>query len=205
MRRCTRIFIVFQTFSIILRSGLWAGHGKVPMELESFFHSFALADTWQGALSSWSRVGFRSAAQRQATNCHPELKCISPCWYSHQLVLMSPLHDRKYIPKTLRTLGRCAPCLWTRLGTPVVILQTWILLLLPNMILVSSLKITRDKFSRTVHVNFCRKKFSSFFVDTEYYSYYLRHSTSSITIRRKPSSNSSFRHITSCSVIKSTC
>ena len=45
-------FIVFITFSIILRSGLWAGHGKVP-KVWSHFHSFALADTWQAAFSSW--------------------------------------------------------------------------------------------------------------------------------------------------------
>ena len=44
-RCCTRFFfIVLQTISIMLRSGLWAGHGKVPMEL-SRSHSFALTDT----------------------------------------------------------------------------------------------------------------------------------------------------------------
>lgn len=37
-------------------------------------------------------------------------------------------------------------------------LQTYILLLLPNIIFVSSLKMTRDQFSRTVHVNFCLQK-----------------------------------------------
>ena len=31
MHRCTRIFIVFLTFLIMLRDGLWAGHGKVPI------------------------------------------------------------------------------------------------------------------------------------------------------------------------------
>ena len=50
------IFIVFQTFSIMLRPELWADHSKVPMEF-SRFHSFALADTWQCALSSWKIQG----------------------------------------------------------------------------------------------------------------------------------------------------
>ena len=41
----------FRTFSIMLRSALWAGHGKLPKEF-SRFHSFVLSDTGQAAFSS---------------------------------------------------------------------------------------------------------------------------------------------------------
>jgi hypothetical protein len=51
-RRCTWIFSIFHTFSIIFKSGLCAGQGRVFI-LFSSFQRLALTETWHGALSSW--------------------------------------------------------------------------------------------------------------------------------------------------------
>ena len=48
---CKQIFKVRQTFSIMFRSGLCAGHDSVGIWLP-LFHQVVLAETWHGALSS---------------------------------------------------------------------------------------------------------------------------------------------------------
>ena len=49
---CNFLFIESHIFSMILRSGLWAGHSIVKISF-SFKYSCTTLETWQGALSCW--------------------------------------------------------------------------------------------------------------------------------------------------------
>ena len=101
---CKQIFKVRQTFSIMFRSGLCAGHDSVGIWL-SLFHWVVLAETWHGALSSCKVQG--CVGKCFATTGHKhwsktliyfsEFTFLCTNQFTHSFVCnASPKHDWQY-------------------------------------------------------------------------------------------------------------